>query len=99
MSAITVKLTREQLGVINREVKSGRYTSPSDVVREALRLWLDRRITADIEALERAHSGVWDRDTTPEEEAIILRVQKKTRKELLAQRKPKKSVPRKPERA
>jgi Arc/MetJ-type ribon-helix-helix transcriptional regulator len=80
-------MTEEQLAVINREVDSGQYTSASEVVREALRQRLERRIAADVAALERAHSGAWERDTTPAEEDAILRIQKTVRAEMRAEHK------------
>ena len=86
MSAVTlnVSLSKEQLTLIQREVESGQYTSPGEVIREALRLWMEHRTAAELAALEQAHAGAWERDTTPEEEASILRIQKKARAQLLA---------------
>jgi antitoxin ParD1/3/4 len=87
VATLNVSLSEEQLALINREVDSGQYTSASEVVREAIRQWLERRIAADVAALEKAHAGAWERDTTPAEEAAILRIQKKVRAEMRAERK------------
>jgi antitoxin ParD1/3/4 len=81
-ATLNVSLSKEQLALINQEVDSGQYASASEVVREALRQWLQRRIEADVAELEKAHAGAWDRDTTPEEEAAIIRIQKEVRAEL-----------------
>jgi Arc/MetJ-type ribon-helix-helix transcriptional regulator len=43
-------------------VDSGQYTSASEVVREAIRQWLERRIAADVAALGKAHAGAWEWD-------------------------------------
>ena len=86
MAAVTlnVSLTKEQLALIKQEVHSGQYASAGEVVREALRQWLQRRIEVHVAGLEKAHAGAWDRATTPEEEAAILRMQKEVRAELIA---------------
>jgi putative addiction module CopG family antidote len=83
-ATLNVSLTKEQLAQVNREVDSGQYVSASEVVRQALREWLDRRIKADVAALEKHHKGAWERDTTPEEEAFILEAKREARAELLA---------------
>ena len=88
-ATLNVSLSNEQLAQVNREVDSGQYVSASEVVREALREWLNRRIAADVAALEKAHEGAWERDTTPEEEALILAAKREARAELLAKRKQK----------
>jgi antitoxin ParD1/3/4 len=85
-ATLNVSLSREQLAQVNREVESGQYVSASEVVREALREWLKRRIERDLAALEKAHKGAWERDTTPEEETIILAAKREARAELLARR-------------
>lgn len=82
-ATLNVSLSKEQLAQVTREVDSGQYVSASEVVREALREWLDRRIKADIAALEKSHKGAWERDTTPEEEALILVAKREARAELL----------------
>src|SRR5579859_2731692 len=85
MAAVTlnVSLSEQQASLINREVESGNYTSASEVVREALRLWIERRITADVAELERRHAGAWEHDTTPREEAAILKAKRNARRELI----------------
>ncbi len=52
---VSISLTPELLGLIKAKVASGRYTSTSEVVREALRL-LERadREAEQIEELQRA---------------------------------------------
>ena len=49
---ISISLTPELLGLIKAKVESGRYSSTSEVVREALRL-LERADREDTERLER----------------------------------------------
>jgi len=87
MAAVTlnISLSKEQLALISQEVDSGQFASASEVVREALRHWLRRRIEGDVAKLEKAHAGAWERDTTPEEQSAILRIQKEVRAELIAQ--------------
>jgi antitoxin ParD1/3/4 len=53
---ISISLTPELLGFIKGKVASGRYTSTSEVVREALRLLerTDRQEAETIESLRRA---------------------------------------------
>jgi antitoxin ParD1/3/4 len=58
---ISISLTPELLGLTKAKVESGRYTSTSEVVREALRLLerYDRRESDRIDELRRAwHEGV-----------------------------------------
>lgn len=86
-ATLNVSLSKEQLALVNREVESGQYISAGEVVREALREWLNRRIEADVAALEKNHKGAWERDTTPEEEALILAAKREARAELLARNK------------
>jgi putative addiction module CopG family antidote len=86
-ATLNISLTKEQLAEVNREVESGQYVSASEVVREALRVWLNRRIEADVAALEKAHGGAWDRDTTPEELEAILKAKRAARAKILAARK------------
>ena len=52
-ATLNVSLSKEQLAQVTREVDSGQYVSASEVVRHALREWLDRRIKADVAALEK----------------------------------------------
>ena len=86
-ATLNVSLSKEQLALVNREVDSGQYISAGEVVRDALREWLNRRIEADVTALEKNHKGAWERDTTPEEEALILAAKREARAELLARNK------------
>ncbi len=53
---ISVSLTPELIGLIKAKVESGRYTSTSEVVREALRLLerADRQEAERVKALRRA---------------------------------------------
>lgn len=89
MPAVTlnISLNEEQAALIGREVDSGLYSSASEVVREALRQWSERRMEADVAALEKATGKMHARDITPTEEDAILRVQKRVRAEMLAERK------------
>ena len=50
------------------------------------REWLKRRIATDVAALEKAHAGAWERDTTAEEEALILESKRQARAALRARR-------------
>ena len=79
VSTLNVSLSDEQVAIISREVDSGLYASASEVVREAIREWIKKRIQEDVAALEKAHAGTWERDTTPEEEALILKAVKTVR--------------------
>lgn len=85
VTTLNVSLSEEQAALISREVESGLYASASEVVREAIREWIRGRIEADVAALEKAHAGAWERDTTPEEMAAILRIQKQVRAEMRAE--------------
>jgi antitoxin ParD1/3/4 len=86
-TTLNVSLTGDLAETVAREVKSGDYSSASEVIREALRDWKKRRIEADVAALEKAHAGAWERDTTPAEEAMILEARREARAELKAKRK------------
>jgi putative addiction module CopG family antidote len=83
-ATLNISLSKEQLALVNREVESGQYLSAGEVVREALREWLNRRIEADVAAIEKGHQGAWERDTTPDEEALILAAKREARAESLA---------------
>ncbi len=84
VTTLNVSLSEEQAAIIGREVESGFYASASELVREALREWIRRRVEQDVAALEKAHAGAFERDTTPEELKAILRIQKKVRAEMRA---------------
>jgi len=86
VTTLNVSLSQEQAAIIGREVDSGLYASASEVVREAIREWIRRRVEQDVAALEKAHVGAFERDTTPEELKTILRIQKKVRAEMRAER-------------
>ena len=85
---LNVSLSGELAAQVSREVKSGLYASTSEVIREALREWLKRRVATDVAALEKAHAGAWERDTTAEEEALILESKRQARAAWQARRKP-----------
>jgi antitoxin ParD1/3/4 len=55
---ISISLTPELVGLIKAKVESGRYTSTSEVVREALRL-LERSDEREAEARARLRQA-WD---------------------------------------
>ena len=55
---ISISLTPELVGLIEAKVESGRYTSTSEVVREALRL-LERTDAREADALARLRQA-WD---------------------------------------
>jgi antitoxin ParD1/3/4 len=55
---VSVSLTPELMQMIKAKVESGRYTSVSEVVREALRL-LERADLREADELERLRSA-WD---------------------------------------
>jgi antitoxin ParD1/3/4 len=84
---ISISLTPELIGLIKAKVESGRYTSTSEVVREALRL-LERsdRLEAErSEELRRAwQEGVDSGDAGPLDFAELRAV---ARRELAAARK------------
>lgn len=83
-ATLNVSLSQEQLAQVNRELDSGQYVSASEVVREALRAWFKRRVAGDVAALEKAHAGAWERDTSPEELAAILDAKRRARAKLTA---------------
>jgi antitoxin ParD1/3/4 len=65
---ISISLTPELLGLVKAKVESGRYTSTSEVVREALRLLerADRREADQAEGLRRAWAeGIASGDAGP----------------------------------
>lgn len=55
---ISVALTAEQVDAIKSVVAAGDYASSSEVIREALRDWQDRRLLRDA-AIARARA-LWD---------------------------------------
>ncbi|MGD0185105.1 MAG: type II toxin-antitoxin system ParD family antitoxin [Roseiarcus sp.] len=52
---LSVALTPENIAMLREAVESGEYTSTSEVVRDALRLWKTRRaaLERDVEDLRR----------------------------------------------
>jgi antitoxin ParD1/3/4 len=83
-ATLNISLTPEQLAAVNREVDSGQYVSASEVIREAIRDWLNRRIEADVAALEKAHAGAWERDATAKELDAIIHAKRRARAKLAA---------------
>jgi Arc/MetJ-type ribon-helix-helix transcriptional regulator len=69
-ATLNVGLSQAQLARVTREVDSGQCVSASEVVRRALREWLDRRIKADVAALEKNHPDAWEGHATPKAEAL-----------------------------
>jgi antitoxin ParD1/3/4 len=85
---ISVSLTPELIGLIKAKVESGRYTSTSEVVREALRLLerADRQEAERVKALRRAWKEGIDSGDAGELDFAELR---ETAKRELASRKKK----------
>ena len=84
---ISISLTPELLGLIKARVDSGRYTSTSEVVREALRLLerSDQLESNRTEGLRRAwQEGVESRDAGPLD---FTELRDAARRELAASRK------------
>jgi len=79
---LNVSLTKEQLDQVAQEVHTGQYRSADEVIREALGQWLNRRRKTNLTALEEAHAGAWERDTTTEELDAILQAQRRARAKL-----------------
>jgi antitoxin ParD1/3/4 len=77
---ISVSLTPELINLIKAKVESGRYTSTSEVVREALRLLerADQQETERLEMLRRAwREGIHSGDAGELEFADLRRVAKR----------------------
>jgi antitoxin ParD1/3/4 len=49
MRPLTISLSPQQIGKLNRAVETGAYASNSEVVRDALRLWEQREQLREIE--------------------------------------------------
>ena len=84
---VSISLTPELLGLIQAKVKSGRYASTSEVVREALRLLerADQLEAERVNALRRAwHDGVESGDAGPLDFAELRAA---ARQEIVAARK------------
>src|SRR5260221_11200168 len=76
---LNVSLSKEQSDQVAQEVRTGEYRSANEVVREALGERLNRRRKTNLAALEEAHAGAWERDTTSEELDAILQAQRRPR--------------------
>jgi len=72
---ISVSLTPELIGLIKAKVESGRYTSTSEVVREALRLLerADRQEAERVKVLRRAWKEGIESDDAGELDFAALR--------------------------
>lgn len=82
---MNVSLTKQQAELIQGEVQTGRYTSASEFVRELVRDWEQKRVAEDLAELAAAHSGAYERDTTPAELAAILKAKSQARAKLRQQ--------------
>jgi antitoxin ParD1/3/4 len=85
---ISVSLTRELIDLIKAKVDSGRYTSTSEVIREALRMLErnDRLETERLKGLRRAwKEGIESGDAG---EIDFAELRKRTRRELTSRKKP-----------
>ncbi|MBV9734442.1 MAG: type II toxin-antitoxin system ParD family antitoxin [Acidisphaera sp.] len=83
---ISISLTPELMGLIKAKVESGRYSSTSEVVREALRLLerADRLEAERVEGLRRAwKEGVESGDAGPLD---ISELRAEARRELAARK-------------
>lgn len=83
---MNISLSPESVTEINGEVRAGHYSSASEFFRELYREWRSRKADATAREFQRLSAGIWERDTTPKEEAAILRAQRKARAALQAGR-------------
>ena len=83
---MNISLSPESVAEINGEVKAGHYSSASEFFRELYREWKRRKADAAAREFERLSAGIWERDTTPKEDAAILRAKRKVRAEMEAER-------------
>lgn len=83
---MNISLNPDSVAEINGEVKAGHYSSASEFFRELYREWKDRKADDAAREFERLSAGIWERDTTPKEEAAILRAKRKVRSELESER-------------
>lgn len=84
---ISISLTPELIGLIKSKVQSGRYTSTSEVVREALRLLerADRQEAERVKALRRAwKEGI---DSGDAGELDFARLREAAKRELASRKK------------
>jgi antitoxin ParD1/3/4 len=82
MPTVNVSITPEQSKFISMEVEAGHYSSASEIVREALRVWHERQVEKDVAALEAAHAGAAEGDASSKEMTSILEIQKSVRAEM-----------------
>jgi Arc/MetJ-type ribon-helix-helix transcriptional regulator len=83
---MNISLSTESVTEINSEVKAGHYSSASEFFRELYREWKERKADATAREFERLSAGIWERDTTPKEEAAILRAKRKVQAEMQSER-------------
>jgi Arc/MetJ-type ribon-helix-helix transcriptional regulator len=86
VKTMNISLHSQSAAEINGEVQAGHYSSASEFFRELYREWKTRRADAAAREFHRLSAGIWERDTTPKEEAAILRAQRKVRAALQAER-------------
>lgn len=82
---MNISLPPELADYVRSSVK-GLYGNTSEFFRELLRQRRQAEIEANVKALEAAHAGAYDRDTTPEELAAILDAQREVRAEMAVER-------------
>jgi antitoxin ParD1/3/4 len=84
---VSVALTPEIIAMLKAGVETGEYTSTSEVVRDALRIWKSRRMAheMDVEELRRLwKEGVASGDSA-EGELVFSRLRKKYAKQALTE--------------
>ena len=85
METINISLPAELAEYVRHSVK-GAYGNVSEFFRELIRQRREAEIAADVKALEEAHAGAFEREITPEELDLILKVQKEVRAEMIAEK-------------
>jgi antitoxin ParD1/3/4 len=80
---VSVALTPEMIGMMKEAVDAGDYTSTSEVVRDALRVWKARRAAHDagIEDLRRLWREGLDSGAPTDGDALFERLQTKYRRQ------------------
>jgi Arc/MetJ-type ribon-helix-helix transcriptional regulator len=86
VKTMNISLHSQSVTEINGEVQAGHYSSASEFFRELYREWKARKADAAAREFHRLSAGIWERNTTPKEEAAILRAQRKVRAALQAER-------------
>lgn len=84
---VSVALTPEIIAMLKAAVETGEYTSTSEVVRDALRIWKSRRMAreTDVEELRRLwKEGVASGDSA-EGELVFSRLREKYAKQALTE--------------